>query len=304
MKQSSVLLVGIRFYPSTKMTAQKRPDFYDLYVPDEKPLAAAMARVTHMGIGAHQDDLEIFAYHGIAACYRKTDRWFAGVTVTDGGGSARTGPFASFSDEEMKAVRLKEQREAARIGEYALQAQLGFPSSAVKDKEDSAELVDQLEFLLRHCRPDTLYIHNPADKHDTHIATLARCIEALRRLMPEERPKRVYGCEVWRDLDWVADELKIALPVDAFPGLAAKLITVFESQVAGGKDYVQATLGRRRANATFFDPRTIDQATAYTFALDLAPIVERSDLSLHDFTIELVDAFREDVRKRIQRFAT
>ena len=37
------------------------------YVPDGSDLSSALARTTHLAIGAHQDDLEIFAYHGIAA---------------------------------------------------------------------------------------------------------------------------------------------------------------------------------------------------------------------------------------------
>ncbi len=275
----------------------------DLYAPDGCALEAACARVVRMGIGAHPDDLEIFAYHGIAACYGGAQPGFAGVTVTDGGGSARGGPYAGDSDERMKATRAEEQRQAARIGRYALQAQLGYASGAVRDYEASRPLVDQLEGLLRLCRPKALYLHNPADKHDTHIATLTRCIEALRRLGPAERPEQVYGCEVWRDLDWVCDASKVALPVDAYPDLATELIAVFASQIAGGKDYVRATLGRRRANATFFEPRAVDGASAYTFAVDLGPLLADPSLGLADFTEGLVDAFRRDARARIERFA-
>ncbi len=278
-------------------------DGCDLYVPNGCAFEEACRRVSHMAIGAHQDDLEIFAYHGIAACYGEADRGFAGVTVTDGGGSARSGAFAGYSDEQMKATRAEEQREAARIGRYALQAQLGYGSGAVRDYEASRLLVDQLECLLRLCRPRTLYLHSPADKHDTHVATLTRCVEALRRLAPANRPERIYGCEVWRDLDWVSDASKVALPVDAYPELAKELIAVFASQIAGGKDYTQATLGRRRANATYFEPRAVDGASAYTFAIDLRPIVGDSALSLADFAEGLIDAFRSDVRWRIERFA-
>ena len=89
----------------------------DVYVPDRRPLAAALARTTHLCLAAHQDDIEILAYHGISAGY--TRRTFTGVVITDGGGSPRTGKFAKFSNEEMKAVRRAEQRRAARIGRVA-----------------------------------------------------------------------------------------------------------------------------------------------------------------------------------------
>lgn len=279
-------------------------DGCDLYVPDGCAFEEACRRVTHMAIGAHQDDLEIFAYHGIAACFEGTESWFAGVTVTDGGGSARSGAFAGYSDEQMKATRAEEQRKAARIGRYALQAQLGYASGAVKNCEASRLLVDQLECLLRLCRPRTLYLHNPLDKHDTHIATLTRCVQALRRLAPVDRPERIYGCEVWRDLDWVCDASKVALPVDAYPELATELIAVFASQIAGGKDYTQATLGRRRANATFFEPRAVDQASAYTFAIDLRPVIDDPSLSLAAYADGFIQAFRLDAHSRIERFAT
>lgn len=274
-----------------------------LYVPDEVSVDAACARVTRMAIGAHQDDLEIFAYHGIAACYESEEEWFAGVTVTDGGGSARAGPYQNFTDEQMKAVRHEEQNRAAKLGGYALQAQLGHPSSVVKDARQSALLVEELYQLLLQCRPRWLYLHNPADKHDTHIATLARCLAALRRLPPEARPEKVYGCEVWRDLDWVPDKLKVALPVDAHPELAERLIAVFDSQVAGGKDYVRATLGRRRANATFYQSHAVDQASAVTFALDLRPLLADDGLSLEAFTARYLDAFKADVVARLSKFS-
>ena len=37
----------------------------DVYVPDGEPEESALARTTHLGIGAHQDDLEIMAISGI-----------------------------------------------------------------------------------------------------------------------------------------------------------------------------------------------------------------------------------------------
>ena len=45
----------------------------DIFIPDGQPPAAALARVTHLGIGAHQDDLEFMAFHGIEACLPQRD---------------------------------------------------------------------------------------------------------------------------------------------------------------------------------------------------------------------------------------
>ena len=42
----------------------------DIFIPDGKPAEEALARITHLGIGAHQDDLEFMAFHGILQCHQ------------------------------------------------------------------------------------------------------------------------------------------------------------------------------------------------------------------------------------------
>lgn len=273
-----------------------------LFVPDGTAPDPALARTTHLAIGAHQDDLEIFAYHGIEHCYDRDDAWFGGITVTDGGGSARTGEYSDFTDEQMKAVRVEEQNEAARLGRYAFQAQLGVPSRVIKDPISRDSVVNELAALLAAAQPSTLYLHNPADKHPTHIGVLHACIAAVRRLPREQRPTRILGCEVWRDLDWLPDAAKVGLPVGRLPDLERELVAVFRSQIAGGKDYTAATLGRRRANATFFQSHAVDNAPALIFALDLSALATDDDLTLAQLTLPQVDAFRADVLKNLSAF--
>jgi len=280
---------------------ESRGRMEEYFVPDGSELGIARERVSHMGIGAHQDDLEIFAYHGIAACYRSEDLWFAGVTVSDGSGSARSGPFAGYSDEEMVRLRHREQNRAAAIGRYSFQAQLGYPSAEIKSPEGRSAVIDELRQILEASAPRVLYLHNPADKHDTHVALLACCIEALRAVPSEARPAELYGCEVWRDLDWLPDARKVALPVDAYPELARELLAAFESQVRGGKDYVSATLGRRRANATYFQSHHVDGCSALSFAMDLKPLMDDPQLTLGEFAERSLSDFSEDVLARIDR---
>ena len=52
----------------------------DIFIPDGLPAADALARITHLGIGAHQDDLEFMAFHGILQCFHSETEWFGGVT--------------------------------------------------------------------------------------------------------------------------------------------------------------------------------------------------------------------------------
>src|SRR5665213_2719004 len=176
----------------------------DLFVPDGVAVESALSRTKHLCIAAHQDDIEIMAYQGIAECYDSTERWFSGVVVTDGSGSPRAGKFVNFSDEEMKMVRRQEQRTAARIGKYSAVVQLAHPSTLVKSAKTN-QVRDDLTAILAATPAHTIYLHNPADKHDTHIAVLLRSLEALRARPKAQRPARVLGCEVWRDLDWLSD---------------------------------------------------------------------------------------------------
>jgi LmbE family N-acetylglucosaminyl deacetylase len=273
----------------------------DVYVPDGIEERDALARTTHLAIAAHQDDIELMAYHGVAECFGRADRWFTGVVVTNGAGSPRAGIYAQYSDEEMQQVRLREQRKAAYVGEYACQIQLGYSSGDVKNPPADA-VIDDLAGILEAARPEVVYLHNLADKHDTHISVSLRALAALRRLDPALRPGKVYGCEVWRDLDWLPDEDKQCLPVSARSNIAAALIGVFDSQVGGGKRYDLAAEGRRLANATYYASHATDIETALTFAMDLTPLVRDSALDPAAYLCGHIDKFRADVAERLSRF--
>ena len=270
----------------------------DFFVPDGLEPEAALARTTHLCIAAHQDDIEIMAYHGIAECFGLKDKWFTGVVVTNGAGSPRSGIYGDYTDDQMQRVRVVEQRKAAYVGEYACQIQLGFTSSEVKTPPGTDVAADLVQ-ILKVARPEVVYLHNPADKHDTHIGVTVRAIAALRAVRNEVAPRKVYGCEVWRDLDWLPDEDKQVLPVSARSNIAAALVGVFDSQVTGGKRYDLATAGRRLAHATYYASHGTDVETALTFAMDLTPLVRDPVLSVTDYTLSFIDKFRADVVRRI-----
>jgi hypothetical protein len=116
------------------------------------------------------------------------------------------------------------------------------------------------------------------------------------------KPKKLYACEVWRDLDWLLDEDKVALDVSLYPDLASELLKVFRTQIAGGKRYDLATLGRRRANATYYNSHAADAETELTWAIDLMPLLRDPSLTLEGFTLSLVDRFRMDIKKQLKGF--
>ena len=274
---------------------------HDVFIPDQTEPWTALRRVTHLGIVSHQDDLEIAAYHGITECFKSGDKWFGGVVVTDGSGSPRKGPYEKYTDDEMQQVRLIEQRKAAYVGEYSFMAQLGYPSEEVKEPRNGP-VVEDLKFILEHALPQILYVHNPCDRHDTHVATFLRSLEALRALPPEMRPQKVYGCEVWRKLDWLLGEDKVMLWVDKHPHLLRPLLGVFDSQISGGKRYDLAEEGLRHANATYFDSHTTDKTSLLTFAMDLTPLIEDDQLDVQEYTLRYVRRLEKDVAERMARF--
>jgi len=268
--------------------------------PDGMTGPDAISRTTHLGIGAHQDDLEFMAFHGILSCYDRADRWFGGVTITDGRGSSRAGKFKDWTDDQIAAERIREQEAAAVIGQYSFIAQLGFGSSAVRDAQQSA-VRDDVRRILEASRPEVVYLHNLADKHDTHVGCALRCIEAMRQMPKSERPKMVYGCEVWRDLDWLVDSEKTAMPISAHPELARTLNEVFATQIAGGKRYDLAVLGRRTANATFSNAHSTDQESAMQWAMDLTPLIQDDSLDPVAYTVGFIDRLKADVTTRIRK---
>ncbi len=272
----------------------------DLFIPDGKPLPEAAARTTHLGIGAHQDDLEFMAYHGIAECFHRQDKWFGGVILTDGKGSSRAGPYKDWTDDQVAAERVQEQRRAAILGEFSFVAQLGFPSKEVRDVKATGPRAD-LQAILAAAQPEVVYLHNPADKHQTHVGVTLRAIEAMRALPAADRPRKVVGCEVWRSLDWLLDADKVVLPVSQRLNLAAALNGVFDSQITGGKRYDLAVMGRRLANATFFDAYASDTETHLQWAMDLTPLVQDPSLDIEAYTLGFVDRLKGDISAAIRK---
>ena len=277
-------------------------DTAEVYIPDNTPLEEALARTTHLCIAAHQDDIEIMSAQPILECFQQKDKWFTGVVVTDGRGSPRDALYAKYSDDDMRLVRFKEQRKAAYVGEFSAQVMLDMPSKIVKDVSRN-EPVEDLVALLRATKPQVVFTHNLADKHDTHVAVALRVINALRKLDQAERPERVVGCEVWRALDWMVDPDKVLMNVSDHENLQFALLGVFDSQIAGGKRYDLASMGRRRANATYFESHGVDATTGLSYAMDMTPLMNDYGKSPVEFTQEFIQRFAQDVNARIGRMS-
>jgi LmbE family N-acetylglucosaminyl deacetylase len=271
-----------------------------IYVPDGIEPGIALARTTHMAIVAHQDDAETIAHDIISRCYDNPREWFTAVIVTDGAGSTKTGQYAGISEKDLIKLRNNEQKEAARTGDYGALIMLGHPSPDTKKTAD-AHITEEIARIVKWAKPDIIYTHNPFDSHDTHVAVMLRTIDALRLLQGEYNPEKLIGCEVWRSLDWLLPEDRLALDVSLRPELAGKLLGVFKSQLGSGKRYDNAVIGRRQANATFDNPRTPDASGVLTYAIDLKPLLDNPGLDISIFARKYMDRFRDDVINRIER---
>ena len=77
---------------------------------------------------------------------------------------------------------------------------------------------------------------------------------------------------------------------------------MFASQIAGGKRYDVAAIGRRAANATFHTSHRTDAAQAVVWAMDLTPLVADPARSIREHTLDHVERLRADIAARLARF--
>jgi len=272
----------------------------EVFIPDDKTIAQALGRTTHMAIAAHYDDIEIMASEAILKCFGSQKNWFFGVVVANGAGSNGNSIYTKFSDAEMQQVRIKEQKKAAYVGEYSGVALLKYSSAETKATENE-DVIKDIKALLVEAKPEVIYTHNLADRHDTHVSVAIKVIKAIRELPEETRPKHLYGCEVWRSLDWVNDDDRVSFGIDAHTNIAASLVEVYDSQICGGKRYDLATLGRRRANATYMSTNMPDTSESIIYGIDMTTLVRNSNLDIEEFIMCYIQRFSMDVSQRIKK---
>jgi hypothetical protein len=81
------------------------------------------------------------------------------------------------------------------------------------------------------------------------------------------------------------------------------LLGVFDSQIVGGKRYDLASMGRRRANATYFESHGVDDTTGLSFGMDMTPVVNDESTDPALFVGGFVQRFARDVQERLGRMS-
>jgi hypothetical protein len=81
--------------------------------------------------------------------------------------------------------------------------------------------------------------------------------------------------------------------------LQMALVGVFDSQIAGGKRYDLATMGRRKAHATYFASHGTDATTGLSFGMDLTPLIVDPAKDAGVFVQEFIQRFAQEVADRV-----
>lgn len=254
------------------------------------PKSAVGRQVKYLAVSAHKDDIEMMAFDGIL---RGQNDGFAAVVLTHGGACPRADEYLDINDEDMAELRTAEQKRAAEIGGYEVLYLFEKSSDEVKARD--AAIIDGLYTILsQSTRLDTLYLHNPFDRHPTHVSACLAALEAIKRLPDDKKPQKVLGCEVWRGLDWLPDKYRIALNVSGKEALQSRLMACFSSQNAC-KRYDLASLARQTANATYNESHAVDVARSITFAMDLTDVAYGKE-SLDKLCNQILLDFAVEVR--------
>ena len=266
----------------------------EIYIPS----AGKHAEKKLLAIVAHEDDAEAMALDGILRSLDCPELCFSACVVTDGAGSAHTGPYAGVTPGELVRIRAREQKQAAEMGQYHALFLLNFTSSQVKRRNEA--VVSDLVAIIGELRPEVVYTHNLCDRHATHLGVSMRTVEAIRRLPKDLRPKQLLGAEAWRGLDWLCPADKLVFDVSARRNLANALIGIFDSQITGGKRYDFAVPARQCVNATYHDSHSEDGAEAIIYGMDMTPLIADDRADPTEFAAGFVRRLEEDVRRAVR----
>ncbi len=245
-----------------------------VHVPDGTEATVALAAATDVGIVAHPDDIELLLAGPLLDCQADPKRSFVGVVVTDGAGSVRSPHHLALSDVEFAAVRAQEQCRAADAAGMGAVVLLAYGSDDVRGTGSARhEVVASIAAVVGAARPVRVHTHDPADTHVTHVAVAAAVIDALRSVGPTGQPEQLLGWEGWRSLAWLPEAYLHRSDLSGRVEEAMDLARHHASQM-GPKRYDEAVPGRWRANATFTNPRHLDQSTAVAVAWDLTATLD------------------------------
>ncbi len=99
----------------------------------------------------------------------------------------------------------------------------------------------------------------------------------------------------------MVDYDKVMMDLSHHENLQYALLGVFDSQIAGGKRYDLASMGRRRANAAYFESHSVEETTGLSYGMDMTPLMNDASLEPAEFVGGLIQRFAGDVQERVNR---
>jgi LmbE family N-acetylglucosaminyl deacetylase len=127
-----------------------------------------------LAVGAHPDDLEIYAF-GTLSAWAAMGAQLVFAVATDG---ARGG---SLQPERLRELRFAETCAALAPLGFAPPRMLGFPDGELRA---DAALEQKLRELIADCSPDLLLTHAPNDYHADHRALSMAALQASNFHVP------------------------------------------------------------------------------------------------------------------------
>lgn len=267
-----------------------------IYLPKERKGGP----VKYLCICAEPIDAEMMAIDGIQRGYRAQKYTFACVVSSDGATCPRKGKYLNYTDGQMKAVRISEQKKASEIGRYNSVYFLKYSKSEVLDPENE-DIINEYVKIIKELKPRLIYTHSLLDSNPINVSVAVKVINALRKMKKGEQPKQLYGCELSRELDWVDKEKITIFDVSKNIRLQKQLLSVYHSQIDGGKDYLKAALGRRYEIATFFDANKIDEFKLASRVINMTTLLRRKDLPIKKYAMSFVEYLYGEINDSMDR---
>lgn len=247
-----------------------------------------------LAIGAHHDDIEVMAMDGILKAYGSKKYSFYACVLSDGVNCVKSGKYAELTDKEMIETRNQEQTRASQIGEYADLKMLKYSQEDIENDE-KGKIVKEIRQMILDIKPDIVYTHNIFDKSPMHKMTCKRVIEAILGLEEEDRPRLVYGCEIFRSLDWLPDKYKVVFDLSENKELQSRLIGVYDTRAEQARNYNKAIVGRKIAHAIFGTQNTdIEEEKLIWYGINLTPVIAKN-IDLKDYCTRILSDYNKEM---------
>lgn len=255
--------------------------------------------VKYVCICANPSDCEIMAIDGIQRGYRAKKYTFAAVITTDGADCEGFGKQKKYSPKKIALMRAAEQKKAANIGRYNSVYFMNYKAEDARNQDDE-DIVNEYVEIIKELKPRIIYTHSILDRDPTHVAVAVKVINALRQLKKAQMPAQLYGCEEWRDLDWVSPEKVTTFDVSHNIRLQRQLISVHKSQNLN-RDYISAAMGRRYVNATFAKSEKKKDAKLTSRAINMTTLLRRKEYPVKRFAMSFIDDLYTEINDSMDR---